>query len=140
METKNWIQAHVTQPVQDIGFGTLLTTAGMTARIITGLSHYAGTNSAAATMSYFILPSQPPESVAGGYNVATQNGVKIFLHTGNLSTVNSAANAFTSVGGTDRGGAAPYLWLPPGYMLIAVVSDANLNGTVIHDIMTAEVC
>ena len=139
MQTQNWIQAFVTQPVQDIGFGTLITTAGSKPRIITGLSHYSGTNSAASTMSYFILPSQPPESVAGGYNVATQNGVKIFLHTGNLATVNSAANSFCSVGGGDRGGANPYLWLPPGYMLIGVISDTNANGTIIHNIMTAEV-
>ena len=136
---KNFSMETTEQPAQDIGYGTAVCSAGDKNRVVVALSSYSGTNSAnGATSKYYIIPSQAPADQANNaYDSNTQFGAAIFHQTGNLASATSPATAFVSVGGSDRGGAT-YLVIPRGYILVAYVSDANTNGTVIHNVVSGE--
>jgi hypothetical protein len=135
----NFAADHISQPAQDIGYGTAVCSAGDKSRVVVALSSYSGTNSAnGVTIKYILMPSQMPEDSANNaYNSNTQFGSVIFHQTGNHASATSPATAFSSVAGSDRGGAT-YLMVPRGFILVAIVADANANGTIIHDLVSGE--
>jgi len=139
-DLSSWSMDTVTQPAQDVGYGWRILSAADKPRMITSLSVYSGTNSAAATIRYFVVPSQPPSvGLAGGYDMTETGGiygVQCFHNTGNLSSGTSPETGFGLA--TDRGGGL-YIMLPPQYMLIACIADANTGGTLIHSVVSADV-
>ena len=128
----------VTQAAQDIGFGTRVVAASNRTRIVTALGTYSGTNTAAASIGYFLLPSQPGSgSTSSLYDLSegAQVGVKLYHMTGNLSAGLAPATGFSMM--TDRGGPM-FLIIPPYQILVAVVQDNNADGTIVHNINTAD--
>ena len=133
----SWNMASVTQPAQDIGFGTAILSSGDKARVVVSLSVYSGTNSAnGSTIDYFLLPSQVPNDAANNsYDMSNQVGSTLYHQTGNLASATNPATSFAMQ--SDRGGSS-FLVVPPGYILVASVSDANANGTIIHQVVSGE--
>jgi len=133
----NWVMDTVTQPQQDIGSAYRILSTGKKPRLVTALSVYSGTNTAASSNTYWVIPSQPAAS-GDEYDLGTQNAVMVFHNTGNMSVGTSAALSFAMA--TDRGGAGGLagLLIPPGYILLAAPRDANLNGTMVHNIASVE--
>jgi hypothetical protein len=133
----DWRLNTTTQQQQDVGYGVRILSAGAEyPRLITSMSVYSGTNTVACTMRYFILPSQPGSN-PNAYNISAgeQMGAQLFHNTGNLSSGTSPQTGFGIL--TDRGG-APFLILPPGYILVATPSDNNSDGTIIHSVVSCE--
>lgn len=132
----NWTMQTITQPAQDIGFGTRVLSAGTKTRIVTSMSSYSGTNTAnGATTKYCLLPSQPPAVPATNTYAMEQVSTIAFHQTGNLGSATTPITGFSMV--SDRGGAFA-LFIPPGYILVAFVADANTDGTIIHSIVSGE--
>ena len=126
----------ITQPTQDIGFGTRILSAGTNARIVTSLSSYSGTNSAnGVTTKYCLIPSQAPADPANNAYAMEQTNTIAFHQTGNLGSATTPITGFGMV--SDRGGAFA-VFIPPGYILVAFIADANANGTIIHSIVSGE--
>lgn len=100
----NWNMETITQPAQDIGFGTRIMSAGSKTRFVSSLSSYSGTNTAANVVSkYFVLPSQPPADQANNaYDSTTQVGVAAFLQTQNMGTTTLPVQSAAMI--SDRGG------------------------------------
>ena len=133
----NWSMDTVTMPPLDVGYGTRILSASAKPRMITSLSVYSGTNTAACTIRYFAVPSQPVSAI--NYYDMTETGgifgIQALHQTGNLASGTAPETGFGM--SNDRGG-PPYVILPPQYMLIACISDANSGGTIIHSIVSAE--
>jgi len=135
----NWSMDRVTQPQQDIDGAWRILSAGRKPRLVTSISVYSGTNSAAASTRYFVMPGQPGATGTNDYDLTSQDGVCVFHNTFNLSV--GTKQSISGASATDRGGTgglgSPFI-IPPGYVLLAAPSDANLNGTVIHSMVSAE--
>ena len=132
-----WNSAQTTQPTQDIGFGTAVLSAGDKTRVVVSLSSYSGTNSAnGVTTKYMLIPSQVPDDAANNaYDSSTQFGSIVYQQTGNLASATSPITGFPMQ--SDRSG-TQLIVVPPGYILVAFVADANANGTIIHQIVSGE--
>jgi len=129
----------VTQPAQDIDYAWRLMSAAEVPRLVTSISVYSGTNSAAASTRYFILPSQAGATAPNDYNLTSQQAVCVFHNTVNLSI--ATKQSIAGAAATDRGGSgglASAFIVPPGWVLLAAPSDANLNGTLIHALVSCE--
>jgi hypothetical protein len=137
---QKWSMQTVTQPAQDIDYAWRLMSASEKPRLVTSVSVYSGTNTAAASTRYFILPSQAGATAPNDYNLTTQQGVCVFHNTFNLSV--GTKQSISGAAATDRGGSgglASAFIVPPGYILVAAPSDANLDGTVIHALVSCEI-
>jgi len=143
---RNFRQVTVNLPASDQGNGRMVMGASEKPRLILGCSAYSGTNTAASKLSLFIIPSQAPAS-AGEYDLTLggQDAIKVIQGCGDFSAcVNPATSqgyvpvALGDAGGRGAGGG--YLILPPYALLVISPSEADLNGTVLVSVSSAEMC
>ncbi|MCK5641471.1 MAG: hypothetical protein KAJ19_11765 [Gammaproteobacteria bacterium] len=133
----NWNMQTITQPAQDVGFGTRILSAGTKTRFVSSLSSHSGTNTANNVVTkYFLLPSQPPASPSTNtYDSTSQIGAVAFLQTQNMGTTTTAVASAGLI--SDRGGAFGF-FVPPGFILVSYITDVNSDGTIIHSVISGE--
>jgi|TARA_Y100001951_G_C11272633_1_gene259793 hypothetical protein len=142
----NFSQVTVTLPASDVAFGRMVMGASEQPRLILACCAYSGTNTAAASLSLYVIPSQAP-ATAGEFDLSLggQDAIKVIQ---GCTLMDSAVNPQTaqayipaSVGDSGGRGASPgYLILPPYALLVIAPSVASLNGTVIVSVSSAEMC
>lgn len=143
---RDFRQVTVTLGAQDQGKGQMIMGAGEQPRVILGCAAYSGTNTAASTLSLYVIPSQAPAS-AGEFDLELggQDAIKVIQ---GCSTFNNAVNPSTAQGyvpsamgdSGGRGSGPGYLILPPYALLVIAPSEADLNGTIICSVSSAELC
>jgi len=142
----NFSQVTVTLPASDVAFGRMVMGASELPRLILGCCAYSGTNTAASTLSLYIIPSQAP-ATAGEFDLSLggQDAIKV-IH--GCAPMNNAVNPQTAqayvpaaLGDSGGRGASPgYLILPPYALLVIAPSELDLDGTVIVSVSSAELC
>ena len=140
----NFSQVTVTLPASDQGKGRQVMGATKRPRYILAASAYSGTNTAASTMSLYVIPSQTPAS-AGEFDLTLggQDAIKVIQ---GCSTLNNAvspqtAQAFIPASMGDSGGRGAggnWLILPPYALLVIAPSEADLDGTIVVSVSSAE--
>ena len=142
----NFSQVTVTLPAVDQGKGRMVMGASELPRFILGCAAYSGTNTAASSMSLFIIPSQAPSSsndfdlTLGGQDaIKVIQGCTLFDNAVSPHT----AQGYVPVSSGDAGGrgfGGNWIILPPYALLIIAPDEADLNGTVVVSVASAEMC
>jgi hypothetical protein len=142
----NFRQVTVTLTASDRGKGRMVMGASERPRMILGCAAYSGTNTAASTMSLYIIPSQAPAS-AGEFDLTLggQDAIKVIQGCSPLdnSVTPATAQGYVPLSMGDSGGRGAgggYLILPPYALLVIGPSEADLNGTVVVSVSSAEMC
>lgn len=140
----NFSQVTVTLPASDQGNARMVMGASERPRYILACAAYSGTNTAASSMSLFIIPSQTPAS-AGEFDLTLggQDAIKVIQ---GCSTLNNSVSPQTAQGfipasmgdSGGRGAGGNWLLLPPYALLVIAPSEADLNGTIVVSVSSAE--
>ena len=136
---RNFSQVTVTLPATDQELATMILGADENPRLVLGLSVFSGTNTAAAMMGLYIIPSQ---GAASGleYDLATQNAVKVMQGTQLMDSSTSLGLSQVFVPTIDTRAGGSWLILPPYSLLLIAPQVADLNGTVVVTVSSAELC
>jgi len=140
----NFSQTTVTLEASDQGKGRMVIGAGKRPRVILACAGYSGTNTAASTLSLYVIPSQTPAS-AGEFDLTLggQDAIKVIQ---GCSTLNNSVSPQTAQGfipasmgdSGGRGAGGNWLLLPPYALLVIAPSEADLNGTIVVSVSSAE--
>jgi len=132
----------ITLDAFDAEQGRVLITAGDKPRLILGLNAYDGTNTAAASFCYGIMNLSPEETILRRFTTA--NGMNPFITLTKSSS--NFGSSFTVhdpdyLAGTSpkSNGVYPGMIIPPGHAFCVGNRGANMDGTIIVNISTAEV-
>jgi len=129
----------VTLNATDQGKGRVIIGASEKPRLILGLSCYSGTNTAASMMGLFVLSSQPAAS-GTEFDLSTQIGIKAIQGTLPMNNSTGLGTAQTFIPTVDTRAGGTWLLMPPYSLLIGAPAEADLDGTVIFTISSAELC
>ena len=132
----------ITLDAFDAEQGRVLLTAGDNPRLFLGLNAYDGTNTAAASFCYGIMNLSPEETILRRFT--TVNGMNPFITLTKSSS--NFGSSFTVhdpdyLAGTSpkSNGVYPGMIIPPGHAFCVGNRGANMDGTIIVNISTAEV-
>jgi len=137
----NWRYSTVTTAsTTDADQGTPILSTGAEPRAIFQMASYSGTNSAACTISYIVVPATSlPINSAGQIDITGDESFNLGF---GVSDISAATETFPYVmvpfGVKGAFSAAPPI-IPPNCILCAVPS-INQNGTAIHTVISAEYC
>lgn len=142
----NFSQVTVTLPASDQGNARMVMGASERPRYILACAAYSGTNTAASSMSLFIIPSQTPAS-AGEFDLTLggQDAIKIIQGCTLFDNAVSphSAQGYVPVSSGDAGGrgfGGNWVILPPYSLLLICPDEADLNGTIVVSVSSAEIC
>jgi len=135
----NWrYSTVVTQATTDLGYGTVVLTTGQKPRLVFQLSSYNGTNTAAATPVWSIIPSTAAtQDTAGQIQIADNITFPLGSPNADLtSTTELNPLVFIPLAAKGAWGTGS-ITIPPNCMLV-VTPHINQNGTVVHKAVSAE--
>ena len=135
----NWRYSTITtQSTTDLGYATIVLTTGQKPRLVFQLSSYNGTNTAAVTPNWSLIPATAGTPDTNGQIQIADN---ISFPLGNVNadlTSSSELFALVTLPLAAKGawGGTP-ITIPPNCMLV-VTPHINQNGTVVHKCVSAE--
>lgn len=139
MRLSNYSSDAVTVAQTDAGYSVGLVTAGTKPRAILYLSAYDGTNTASSTIGFGVRnEGGPGDQVQVNPPPADPFYFTIYANTTFGSTTTIAPDLmapFHAKGNLT----APALIIPPGHCFCLAVKGTNLNGTVVVQVITAEI-
>ena len=142
----NFRQVTVTLPPCDQGKGRMVMGASEQPRVILACAAYSGTNTAASSMSLFIIPSQAAAtSTEFDLTLGGQDAIKVVQ---GCTLLDNAVSPHTAQGyipadqgdAGGRGSGGNWLILPPYSLLLIAPDEADLNGTFVCSVSSAEMC
>lgn len=123
----------------DANQGTPILTTGDKPRVILQLASYSGTNTAAPTISYVIVPATTLTINSVGQIDITGNET-FNLGFGNADISGATETVPYVMGPYGVKGMAPQFAIVPPNCTLCAVPTINQNGTAIHTLITAEMC
>ena len=134
----NWRYSQTTtQSTTDAGQGTPILTTGSQPRIIFQLASYSGTNTAAASISYVVVPASTiPINAAGQMPITGEMSFNLGFAPADLSAT-SEVQPYVAVPIGVKSASVSHIVIPPDCFLCAVPS-INQNGTAIHTVISAD--
>ena len=125
----------------DVGYATGILTAGRKARAILYLSLYSRTNTAASSVSFGVSGVNEENRPGSQWQEAANGANPYYPVTYPNTTVQSATQVAPDVMAPvhqKQNNQMPLI-IPPEHALSMLCTDTNLNGTVIVNIITAEI-
>lgn len=140
---KDTVSLTVTQGAIDETYASLITRASNDSdREVVMLGYTKGTNTTNCFPQYFMIAPQPPTEADGTWLIssgATASSVIGYAITVGPSGANTD-DAFYTVWPTHAKTNNSGRWiLPAGWAIIAAPIDANMDGTIIHYVVTREI-
>ena len=134
----NWRYSQTTtQSTTDAGQGTPILTTGSKPRFIFQLACYSGTNTAATSISWVVIPASTlPINAQGQMNITGDMSFNLGFAPADISAA-TEVQPYVGVPIGAKGASVSHIVIPPDCFLCAV-PDINQNGTAIHTVISAE--
>jgi len=132
----------ITVAATDAGYATGLVTAGRKARVVLYLSLYSGTNTATSAINFGVSGVNEDNSPGNEWNYAAAGANPFYMATQTSGIVSN----FTQLNPDNiapshdkQNNAGVPIIIPPEHVFSSTVADTNLNGTIVVNIITAEI-
>ncbi len=141
VEYSSYQSRSITVAASDQGYATGIVTAGRKARVVLYLEAYSGTNTAASSIGFGVSGVNEDNTPGNSFDYSAAGSNPVYHATWTSSTIDSATQTIPDIMAplhAKQNGIAPLL-IPPEHSFQMLVRNTNLDGTVIVNIITAEI-
>ncbi len=131
----------VTVAASDQGYATGIVTAGRKARVILYLEAYSGTNTAASSIGFGVSGVNEDNSPGNSWDYSAAGANPVYHSTWTTTTIDNGTQTVPDIMAPNHAKqnfSVPMI-IPPEHSFQMLVRNTNLDGTVIVNIITAEI-